>query len=329
MTTLAPILQAFFTTRLGNERDVSPHTVDSYRHTFRLLLVYAKEKTGKAPSELEFGDLDAVLVSSFLDHLERDRGNGVGTRNTRLAAVHSFFRFASYRHPEHAATIQQVLAIPQKKTERRPRSFLTRVEMEALLAAPDTSTLSGRRDHALLAVALQTGLRLSELTGLRCQDVELGPGAHVKCLGKGRKRRDTPLDRQTVSLLRAWLEERGGEPDDPLFPSRQGGRLSADAVQRLVAKHVAAARASCPSLRSKRITAHNLRHSCVMDLLESGVDVATVSIWLGHEKLESLKPYTHSDMAMKERALERRSPFTTKPGRYRPSDKLLAFLEAL
>jgi integrase/recombinase XerD len=329
MSMLAPSLQAFFVTRLGTERDVSPHTVDSYRHTFRLLLTYAKQRTGKALSELELGDLDAALVSSFLEHLEHDRGCGVGTRNTRLAAVHSFFRFASYRHPEHAATIQQVLAIPQKKTERRPRSFLTTVEMEALLAAPNRSTWSGRRDHMVLALALQTGLRLSELTGLRCRDVELGAGAHVKCLGKGRKRRDTPLDRTAVSLLRAWLRERGGEPDDPLFPSRQGGRLSSDAVQRLVAKHVETARASCPSLGSKRITAHNLRHSCAMDLLASGLDVATVAIWLGHEKLESVNAYVHSDLTMKERALDRRSPLKAGAGRYRPNDALLAFLENL
>jgi integrase/recombinase XerD len=329
MSMLAPSLQAYFVTRLGTERDVSPHTVDSYRHTFRLLLTYARQRTGKAPSELELGDLDAALVSSFLDHLEHDRGCGVGTRNTRLAAVHSFFRFASYRHPEHAATIQQVLAIPQKKTEHRPRSFLTTVEMEALLAAPNRSTWSERRDHMVLALALQTGLRLSELTGLRCRDVELGAAAHVKCLGKGRKRRDTPLDRTTVSLLRAWLRERGGNPDDPLFPSRQGGRLSSDAVQRLVAKHAETARASCPSLGSKRITAHNLRHSCAMDLLASGLDVATVAMWLGHEKLESVNAYVHSDLTMKERALDRRSPFKARAGRYRPSDALLAFLEDL
>jgi integrase/recombinase XerD len=329
MSTLAPSLQAFFTTRLGNEREVSPHTIDSYRHTFRLLLTYAKAQTGKAPSELELGDLDAALISSFLDHLERDRGNGIGTRNTRLAAIHSFFTFASYRHPEHAATIQQVLAIPQKKTERCLRSFLSAAEMEALLAAPNRTSWSGRRDHVLLTVALRTGLRLSELTGLRCQDVELDTGAHLKCLGKGRKRRDTPLDRPTVLLLRAWLNERAGEPDDPLFPSRQGGRMSADAVQRLVAKHVAVARASCPSFASKRITAHNLRHSCAMDLLASGVDVATLALWLGHEKLDSVNAYVHADLTMKQRALERRKPLKTTAGRYRPTDTLLAFLERL
>jgi len=329
MTALAPSLQAFFTTRLGAERDVSPHTIDSYRHTFRLLLTFTKEQTGKAPSELDLGDLDAALVSGFLDHLEHDRGCGVGTRNTRLAAIHSFFRFASYRHPEHAETIQQALAIPQKRSESHPRSFLTATEMEALLAAPDRSTWPGRRDHVLLALALQTGLRLSELTGLRCQDVELGTGAHVKCLGKGRKRRDTPLNKATVSLLRAWLRERNGEPGDPLFPSRQGGRLSSDAVQRLVAKHVAATRASCPSIKSKRISAHNLRHSCAMDLLANGVDVATVALWLGHEKLESVNAYVHADMTMKERALDRRSPLKTQASRYRPGDALLDFLEGL
>jgi site-specific recombinase XerD len=329
MTVLAPSLQAFFITRLGSERDVSPHTIDSYRHTFRLLLTYAKNQTGKAPSELEFGDLDAALVSGFLDHLQRDRGCGVGTRNTRLAAVHSFFRFASYRHPEHADTIGQVLAIPQKKTESRPRSFLTAVEMEALLAAPDLSSRTGRRDHVLLALALQTGLRLSELTGLRCQDVELRTAAHVKCLGKGRKRRDTPLDRATVSLLRAWLKERDGQPEDPLFPSRQGGRLSSDAVQRLVAKHVAAARARRPSIESKRISAHNLRHSCAMDLLSNGVDIATLALWLGHEKLDSVNPYVHADLTMKEQALDRRSPLKSRASRYRPGDTLLSFLESL
>ena len=201
--------------------------------------------------------------------------------------------------------------------------------MAALLAAPDRSTLTGRRDHVLLVLALQTGLRLSELTGLRCQDVELGTGAHVKCLGKGRKRRDTPLDKTTVSLLRVWLKERDGEPEDPLFPSRHGGRLSADAVQRLVAKHVAAARASCSSIESKRISTHNLRHSCAMDLLSNGVDVATVALWLGHEKLDSVNAYVQADLTMKERALDRRSPLKSKAGRYRPTDALLAFLESL
>ena len=329
MTALAPTLQAFFTTRLGHQRDASPHTIDSYRHAFRLLLTYAKARTGKDPSDLDLADLGADLVSGFLDHLERERGNGVGSRNTRLAAIHSFFRFASYRHPEHAASIQQVLAIPQKRTEKRPRSFLTAAEMDALLAAPDRSTWIGRRDHVLLAVAVRTGLRLSELTGLRRQDAHLGTGAHLKCLGKGRKRRDTPLDKPTVKLLHAWMHEQDGNPEDPLFPSRRSSRLSPDAVQRLVAKHVATAQGKYPSLAAKRITAHTLRHSCAMDLLTNGLDVAVLALWLGHEKLESVNAYLHADLSLKERALARRPPLNAKPGRYRPDDALLAFLEAL
>ena len=331
MTALAPTVQAFFVSRLGRQRDASPHTVDSYRHTFRLLLAYAETQTGKRPAQLDLGDLDAVLVSGFLDHLEQVRGSSVASRNTRLAALHSFFRFASYRHPEHAETIQQVLAIPRKKTEHIPRCFLTGAEMDALAHAPDVSTWCGHRDHVLLVVALRTGLRLSELTGLRCRDVELGPAAHVKCLGKGRKRRDTPLDKQTVELLRTWLNERRGEPDDALFPSRRGGRLSPDAVQRLVAKHVTTARAACPSLANKQISTHNLRHSCAMDLLRNGLDVAVLAMWLGHEKLESVNAYIHADPTLKERALDRLTPLNpaAKPGRYKPTDQLLAFLEGL
>jgi len=260
MTALAPTLQAFFVNGLERQRGASVHTIDSYRHAFRLLLAFARSETGKDPADLDIADLDASLVAGFLDHLELDRHNSVPSRNTRLAAIHSFFRFASYQHPEHAESIRQVLAIPQKKTTTRPRSFLIEDEMEALIDAPDRSTWIGRRDHTLLVVALRTGLRLSELTGLRCQDVQLGPTGHLKCLGKGRKRRDTPLDKPSVTVLRAWLKERRGEPDDVVFPSRRGGRLSPDAVQRLVAKHVATARRTCPNLDRKRISSHNLRH---------------------------------------------------------------------
>lgn len=331
MTTLAPTLQAFFVSRLGRQRDASPHTVDSYRHAFRLLLAYAEAQTGKKPSQLDLADLHATLVSGYLDHLENDRGCSAATRNTRLAAVHSFFRFASYRHPEHAETIQQVLAIPRKKTESAPRCFLISTEMDALVAAPDLSTWCGRRDHVLLVVALRTGLRLSELTGLRCRDVELGAAAHVKCLGKGRKRRDTPLDKATVALVRSWLAERRGEPDDALFPSRRGGQLSPDAVQRLIAKHVKTARTGYAGLANKQVSTHTLRHSCAMDLLRNGLDVAVLAIWLGHEKLESVNAYIHADPTLKERALDRLTPLNpaAKPGRYKPADALLAFLEGL
>ncbi|HUP71062.1 MAG TPA: tyrosine-type recombinase/integrase [Acidimicrobiales bacterium] len=330
MTALAPTLQAFFVTGLDRQRGASVHTVDSYRHAFRLLLAFARAQTGKQPSDLDIADLDAELISRFLDHLEIDRHNSVASRNTRLAAIHSFFRFASYRHPEHADTIWQVMAIPQKKGVTIPRSFLTEEEMDVLAAAPDRSTWAGRRDHTLLVVALRTGLRLSELTSLRCQDVQLGPTAHLKCLGKGRKRRDTPLDKPTVSLLRSWLSERQGGPDDVVFPSRRGGQLSPDAVQRLIAKHVATARRTCPNLDNKRISTHNLRHSCAMDLLRSGVDSAVLAMWLGHEKLESVNAYIHADPTLKQRALDRRSPVNTqRSGYYKPGDKLLAFLERL
>ena len=331
MSALAPTVQAFFVTRLGRERDASPNTIDSYRHTFRLLLAYAKAQTGKGPSRLDLADIDAELVSGFLDHLENDRGNSVASRNTRLAAIHSFFRYASYRHPEHAQSIQQVLAIPHKKTHRIPRSFLTDTEMDAVVSAPDLSTWCGRRDHVLLVVALRTGLRLSELTGLRCRDVELGAAAHVKCLGKGRKRRDTPLDKPSVVLLRSWMAERRGEPDSPLFPSLRGGPLSPDAVQRLVAKHVTTAEQACIGLATKHISTHNLRHSCAMDLLRNGLDAAVLALWLGHEKLESVTAYIHADPTLKQRALDRRTPLNParKLGRYKPSGDLLAFLDNL
>ncbi len=331
MTAAAPTVQAFFVTRLGRELDVSPHTIDSYRHAFRLLLAYAKAETGKDPADLDLSDLDAGLISGFLDHLESDRHNSVASRNTRLAAIHSFFRFASYRHPEHAQTIRQVLAIPQKKTQTVPRSFLTEAEMDAVISAPDRSTWTGRRDHALLVVALRTGLRLSELTGLRCQDIEQRSPAHIKCLGKGRKRRDTPIDKPTAAVLRSWLTERQGQADDPLFPSRRHGRLSPDAVQRLVVKHVTAATKTCPTLADKQISTHNLRHSVAMDLLLHGLDAAVVALWLGHEKLESVNAYIHADPTLKQRALDRLTPLnpTAKPGRYKPPDDLLAFLERL
>jgi site-specific recombinase XerD len=322
-------MQAFFVSGLDRQKGASSHTVDSYRHALRLLLVFARDQTGKHPNDLDFADLDAGFVARFLDHLETDRHNSVASRNTRLAALHSFFRFASYRHPEHADTIGQILAIPKKKTTTAPRSFLTGEEMDALLAATDRNTWNGRRDHTLLVVARRTGLRLSELTGLRVQDADLGPAAHLNCLGKGRKRRDTPVDKPTAALLLAWLDERQGRPDEPLFPSRRGTRLSADAVQRLVAKHVTTAQAACPSMRGKKISTHNLRHSCAMDLLRHGTDPAVLAMWLGHENLDSVSAYIHADPTMKQRALDRRTPTTAQPGRYRPPDQLLAFLDGL
>jgi site-specific recombinase XerD len=271
MSALAPTLQAFFITRLGHQRQASPGTVASYRDAFRLLLGYARARTGKEPSQLDFTDLDATFVSGFLDHLEHERDNSARTRNARLAALRSFYRFASYRHPEHAGLIAQVLAIPEKRSNATAMTFLDRREAEALLAAPDQTTWAGRRDHALLVVALQTGFRLSELTGLARADVHLGTGAHVTCRGKGRKQRSTPLRREGAAVVRAWLRERTGEPSDPLFPSLHGSALSADAVQRLVAKHVRRAQTACPSLARKHVTPHTLRHTCAMTLQRRGV----------------------------------------------------------
>jgi integrase/recombinase XerD len=329
VTTLAPTLQAFFTERLARDKNASPHTIASYRDTLRLLLVFLAERHGIAPARARIEDLDARLIGAFLDHLERHRGNSVGSRNTRLAAIHSLFRFAALQHPEHAALIARVLAIPPKRHEQTVVSFLDPEEVTALLAAPDTSRWIGRRDHTLLLVAIQTGLRVSELTGLRCRDVHLGTGAHVQCLGKGRKNRCTPLTAQTVAALRAWLSERHGQPDEPLFPTSRGRPLSRDTVALLVTKYATIAQQQCPSISTKTITPHVLRHTTAMTLLHAGTDTSVIALWLGHEKTDTVQIYLHADLALKERALARTRPPDTAPGRYQPPDELLAFLEAL
>ena len=329
MTALAPTLEAFFTERLIHQRQASPHTIAAYRDAWRLLLRYAQDRTGKQPCQLDLADLDAPFVAGFLDHLEHQRGNSVRTRNARLAAIRSFFRYAALCHPEHAGLIARVLAIPAKRAERNELCYLSQPEADALLAAPDRDTWTGRRDHALLDAAVDTGLRVSELTGLRNRDVELGAGAHLNCVGKGRKRRSTPLRKQTAAVLAAWMEERGGGPGDPVFPTRRGTRISRGAVGRLVARHAAAAAGHCPSLHAKRVTPHVLRHSCAMSLLAQGVDTAVIALWLGHERVETTQIYVHADMSIKERALARTAPPNTTPGRYRPPDFLLAFLTGL
>jgi site-specific recombinase XerD len=330
MSALAPLLQSFFTDRLIGQRGSSENTITGYRDTFRLLLAFAAVRAGKQPSALDIADLDAPLIGAFLDHLERQRGNQVRTRNNRLAAIHSLFGYAALRHPEHAATIQRVLAIPTKRCQRNLVTWLTETEVDALLASPDRTTWAGRRDHALLVLAAQTGLRISELTGLTVADIHLGAGAYVHCLGKGRKERATPLTRLTVRVLRVWLTERGGCPSDPLFPTITGTRLSHDAVEHRLARHLTTARTACASLRSKQIGMHTLRHSAAMRLLESGTDVTVIALWLGHEQPSTTaRIYLHADMRLKERAIARVTPPGTTPGRYRPPDTLLAFLDAL
>jgi integrase/recombinase XerD len=329
MSSLAPALEAFFTDRLLKQRRVSPHTIAAYRDTFRLLLGFAQAQLGKPPAQLDLADLGPALIGAFLDHLERHRHNSIRTRNARLAAVHSFFRFAALREPAHAAMIQQVLAIPPKRCERTLITFLTRPEIDALLAAPDRSGWIGRRDHALLLTLIQTGLRVSELTQLRCQDTELGTGAHLRCHGKGRKDRITPLTTQTAAVLRTWLREHDATPAHPLFPTRRGGPLSRDAVEFLLTKYAATAAQHCPTLRSKKLSPHVLRHTTAMQLRQAGIDISVIALWLGHENIETTQVYLHADLALKEQALARTTPPRTTPGRYRAPDTLLAFLEHL
>ena len=329
MTLLAPTLQAFFTERMITQRNSSPQTVASYRDTFRLLLSFAAEKTGKQPCELDIDDLDAALIGAFLNHLEHDRGNSARTRNARLAAIHSLYRYAALRHPEHLATIGRVIAIPFKRHQHNSVCYLTLDEVKALLAAPDPGTWLGRRDHALLLLAIQTGMRVTELVTLRIRDVSLSTGAHCRVIGKGRKQRATTLTRETVAALREWLKERQGQPDDPLFPTRQGQPLTRSGVRQLLAKHVATAAADCPSLTTKTISPHTLRHTNAMLLRAGGVDIATIALWLGHESIKTTYIYQQADPALKERAIAKIAPLGTKPGRYRPTDALLAFLEGL
>jgi integrase/recombinase XerD len=329
MTVFAPTIETFFTERLMTQRQASPRTIAAYRDTLRMLLVFAHQRTGKTPSRLDVADVDAALIGAFLTHLEQDRHNTARTRNTRLAAIHSLFRYAAFRHPEHARSIQLVLAIPSKRHDQKDVDYLQPAEVDALLAAPDRDTWIGRRDHALLVLMIQTGVRVGELTRLTWGDLQLGTGAHIHCIGKGRKERATPLTSQTVAILRVWRKEHTGETTDPLFPTRQGRALSADAVQWLVAKHAKTAAAACPSIAAKAVSPHVLRHSCAMNFLHAKVDIAVIALWLGHESTQTTQIYLHADMALKEQALARTTPPNTKPGRYRPPDELLAFLEGL
>jgi site-specific recombinase XerD len=329
MTLIAPTMQTFFTDRLGRQLQASPRTIASYRDTLRLLFCFVKDTTGKAPSSLDWDDLDETLISSFLTHLEQDRHNSASTRNLRLTAIRSLFHYAALRHPEHAAVIGRVLSIPPKRSEQRTITFLTAQEATALMNAPDRTRWEGRRDRALLILTIQAGLRVSELVGLDCGDVTLDTGAHVQCKGKGRKQRSIPLTATTQAVLASWLTERAGESHDPLFPTRTGRRLSRDAIERRVTTHAATAAQRCESLKGKKLHPHVLRHSCAMSLLQAGVDSTVIALWLGHADVRSTQPYLHADMTIKERALALLPPASMNPGRYKPSDTVLAFLEAL
>jgi integrase/recombinase XerD len=328
-SSLQSLLQRFFTDRLTNQLAASTHTIAAYRDAFRLMLQFAAERVKSVPSKLRIGDLDAPLLGQFLDHLEVERGNCVRTRNNRLAALHAFFQYVAVGEPALALHCQRILAIPPKRYERTPVAFLTEEEAAALVAAPDPDKWIGRRDKTLLLVALQTGLRNTELTSLRRSDVEVGTGAHVRCVGKGRKQRCTPLRADVAAVLKAWLSQNIGAPDDPVFPSLKQRHLSADALQRLVSKYAAKARQKCPSMAGKKVTPHTLRHAAAMALLRHGVDLSVIALWLGHESIETTQVYLHADMQLKERALAHSNASGVTPDRFRAPDPLLAFLESL
>lgn len=328
-TNFSALLQAFFTDRLIRQRQVSPETIASYRDAFCLLFRFVRQHLKKAPSVLEIEDLDAPLIVAFLCWLENERGNCARTRNARLAAIHSFFKYVALREPTHIWLIQRVLAIPGKRYDRVPVEYLTRPETEALLAAPDQTTWAGRRDRTLMLLTVQTGLRVSELVGLDCQDIVLGIGAYVRCKGKGRKERCTPLRRETIEALDAWLRERDGRPSDHLFPNARGGRLSRDGVEYLLRKHLSIAVHNCPSLKNKRVSPHVLRHTAAMDLLQHGVDRSVIALWLGHETLQTVDVYVQANLQMKEQALAKTMPLDMSWGKYRPDDQLLTFLKSL
>jgi site-specific recombinase XerD len=323
------LLQRFFTERLRGQLGASSHTVAGYRDTFRLLLRFAAERLGREPSELRLEELDASFLEKFLENLEAQRGNCTRTRNNRLSALHAFFRYVALSEPALALNCQRILAIPAKRYERSPVEFLTEEETAAIVTAPDPNSWIGRRDRTLLLVAVQTGLRNSEISSLRRQDVEFGPGPHVRCLGKGRKTRCTPLCPDVAAALKEWLSEQDGDPGRPVFPSFRGRRLSSDAIQRLVARHVVTARRACPSLTEKTVTPHTLRHTLAMDLLRRGVDLSVIALWLGHESTETTQIYMHADMRLKEKALAHATSSGLVPSRFHPRDPLLSFLESL
>lgn len=330
MSALTPVLEAFFTDRLMTQQAASPHTIASYRDTFKLLLSFVHQRTGKLPAALDIADLDASVIGEFLQYLELSRDNTPASRNTRLAAIHSLFRYASLNAPEHAHHISRVLAIQTKRTIKTIVTFLSQAELDALINATDRTTWHGRRDHALLVFTAQTGLRVSELTSLTLENIHLGTGAHVRCRGKGRKDRCTPLTRHTQQILTGWLAERGTTPSAaPLFCTRAGQHLSHDAVERLVKKHAATAARTHPALANRSITPHTLRHTAAMTLLHAGVDITVIALWLGHESPNTTRTYLHADMQLKENAIARTTPPNTTPGRYQPTDTLIAFLNQL
>ena len=328
-TSLFPLIQRFFMQRLIQQRQVSPHTIDCYRRSFMLFLRFASNRLCLPPERMDFEQIDAPLITAFLDDLETSRNVSVRTRNLRLTAIHSFFRYAAFELPTHGAQIQRILAIPGKRFTRKQVGFLNREEVDALLAAPDRKSWSGRRDHAFILTAVQTGLRVSEMTGLKREDLIMGTGAHLQVIGKGRKARNTPLAKPTCAVLKAWLREPQKENQDVLFPSIRGDRLTIHGVQHFLKKHQTTAAKTCSSLTGRRVTVHLLRHTAAMDLLQAGIDRSVIAMWLGHESFETTRVYVEATMAMKEKALAKTTPHQGRSGRFKATDKLLAFLDSL
>lgn len=326
---LPTVLETFLTDRLLRQQRASPHTMASYRDTFSVRLRLTQQRLGTAPSVVTLDDLDAPVISALLDHLEHERGTSARSRHVRLAAMHAFFPYAALRAPSHSGLIQRVLAMPSTRDNRTPLALLTDPEIEALLAAPDPQTWAGRRDRTLLLLAVQTGLRVSEVSGLRWHDITLGTGAHVRCQGKGRKERCTPLRTDTIAALRTWQREQQSAPETPVFPSTRGGPLGRDGVAHLLAQYVATAQQHCPSLQGKRVSPHVLRHSAAMTLLHSGVDCAVIALWLGHASMDTTQIDLHASLELKQQALDTTTPVSGRPGRYQPDDDLLAFLKSL
>jgi integrase/recombinase XerD len=327
--TLAPLLRAFFLERLIAQRNASPQTVAAYRDSFRLLLAFAQQHVGKAPERLELNDVDAPLVLAFLDHLERDRHNAIRSRNARFAAIRSFMHFAAFKDPTALPVIQRVLAIPMKRFDKPLLGFLSKDEIQAILDAPPTDRWSGQRDRIMFATLYNTGARVSELTGLRVADVVLDGSACVHLHGKGRKDRSVPLWQTTTTQLRRWLPRIDSRPDRPLFPSAGGRRLTRPAVTARLRLAVQRAATQCPSLTNRHVSPHCVRHSTAMHMLQGGVDITVIALWLGHENPATTHLYVEADLAMKERALQAVQSPRMKETRYRPTDRLLAFLQGL
>jgi site-specific recombinase XerD len=325
----AGLVQAFFVEHLLNQKHASPRTLATYRDAFRLLLRFVRETHGVEPAALTVDNLDAPVILAFLDHIERQRANSIRSRNARLAAIRSFFRFVQMREPAAVATASRVLAIPVKRTERKLVGYLTRPEIDALLSAADLTNRDGRRDHALLLTLYNSGARVSEIIGVRRDEIVLDAPASLKLHGKGRKERAVPLWLKTAQVLRAWFQELGDRFGGLAFPSARGGRLSRHGVSFLLSRLTNCAATACPSLLNKRISPHVVRHSTAMHLLQSGVDPAVIALWLGHESVETTHGYVEADLTMMENAMGKLAPAGSAPRRFKASDDLLAFLATL